>query len=83
MDISASVSDGTNPINGVSITLTDTTDSTKTFTGTTGSAGGCTLSKVTLGTYTVSATKEGYKEYSGSLTVTEETSTLTIEMETE
>lgn len=83
MDISVSVSDGTDPIQGVAVVLTDTEDETKTFTGTSGSAGGCTLSEVALGTYTVSATKEGYLDYTGSLTVTEETDSLEIEMTVE
>ena len=81
MDISVSVSDGTDPIQGVAVTLTDVTDETKTYTGTSGSAGGCTLNDVALGEYTVSATKEGYSEYTDSLTVTEETDSLEIEME--
>lgn len=85
MNISASVTDktSTEAIQGVSITLTDTTDSTKTFTGTTGSAGGCTISEVPLGTYTVEATKEGYTDYEDEITVTAETTTLAIEMEEE
>ena len=81
VNISTSVSDGTDAIDSVTVTLTDTEDDTKTFTGTTGSAGGCTLSNVPIGTYTVTASKEGYVEYTDSLTVTEETTTLTITLE--
>ena len=82
MNISVTVTDGTDPIQGASVVLTDTTDSSITFTGTSGSAGGCTLSNVTLGTYAVTATCTGYTDYEGSedLTVTEETDSLEIEM---
>ncbi len=83
MNIAVSVTDGTDAIGGVSVQIEDTTDSTKKFTGTTGNAGGCTLSNVPLGSYTVSATKEGYNNYSDSLTVTDETTSLSIEMTAE
>lgn len=86
VNISATVtSDGTTPIQGATVTLTDTTDSSKTFTGTSGSAGGCTLSNVPLGTYTVTAECEGYENYTASedLTVTEETDSLAIQMTAE
>lgn len=73
--------DGTDtPIQDVDVTLTDTTDSDVTFTGKTGSAGGCTLSNVTVGSYTVTAEAEGYTDYEDTLTVTAETDTLEIEM---
>ena len=48
------------------------------FTGKTGSAGGCTLSNVPEGTYSVVATASGYNEYTGSITVDENTTTLNI-----
>lgn len=78
-DISVSVKDSEeNPIQGATVTLTDSTDNTKTYTGTSGSAGGCTI-KPTAGTYIVTATCEGYENYTadenlvvsedGSLTV--------------
>ena len=81
MNISASVKDKTTSdgIQGVLITLTGA----ETFTGTTGSAGGCSLNNVPVGSYTVTATKTGYAEYSSTLTVTSETTTLTIELEEE
>ena len=85
MDIAVSVSDKSSEeaIQGVSVTITDTIDDTITFTGTTGPAGGCNLKNVPLGDYEVTATKEGYVDYSGELTVTDETTTLTIELEEE
>jgi len=82
VNISASVKDKTTSvgIQGVNITLTA---GAETFTGTTGSAGGCTLNNVPVGSYTVTATKTGYTEYTGDLTVTSETTSLTIELEEE
>lgn len=62
-DISVSVKDaGETAIQGATVTLTDSTDNTKTFTGTSGSAGGCTI-KPTAGTYVVTAVCEGYEDY--------------------
>lgn len=77
INISATVTDGENPISSATVTLTN---DNKTITGTTGSAGGCTLSNVELGTYTVTASASGYTEYTDSLTVTNETTTLAITM---
>ena len=48
------------------------------ITGTTGSAGGCTLSNVPYGNVTVTAVKEGYESYSQSLTVDDSTTSLQI-----
>ena len=81
-DIAVTVTDGTDPVQGASVTLTDTTDSEITKTGTSGSAGGCTLSNVAFGTYTVTASCEGYENYTGaeSLVVTAETTTLAIQL---
>lgn len=62
-DISVSVKDAEDTaIQGATVTLTDSTDNTKTFTGTSGSAGGCTI-KPTAGTYVVTAVCEGYDDY--------------------
>lgn len=38
-------------------------------TGTTGSAGGCTISGVLDGTYTITVVADGFEDYSGSITV--------------
>lgn len=65
----------------MAVTLTDSTDSTKTYTGSTGGAGGCNITKVPLGNYDVSATKEGYTTYEDTLEVTSETTSLEIELE--
>lgn len=65
----------------MAVTLTDSTDSTKTYTGTTGGAGGCNITSVPVGNYAVSAEKEGYTTYEDTLEVTSDTSSLAIEME--
>ena len=76
-NIRVSVSDGTDPLENVDVTLSDTENN---YTGKTGSAGGCTISNVPEGTYNVTATKTGYNEYTGTITVNEETTSLTISM---
>ena len=68
-NISISVTDGSSPLQGVNVTLVNSTDSSKTFNGSTGSAGGCNIRNVPEGTYNVEATLNGYDTYSGSLTV--------------
>ena len=75
-NISCSVTDGTNPLENVDAVLEDA-DETQ-YTGKTGSAGGCTISNVPEGTYSVAASKTGYKVYTGNITVNEETTTLNI-----
>ena len=52
-----SVTDGTDPIEGATVTLIDSEE--EEYTGTTGSAGGCTIKDVPEGTYTVTATATG------------------------
>jgi len=42
---------------------------TQVKTCTTGSAGGCTMTEVPAGTYTITATAEGYTNYSASCVV--------------
>lgn len=79
-EISVTVTDGTDPISGASVLFTDTTDNTKTYSGTTGGQGGCTVKPV-AGTYAVTATKEGYEDYTHASEVTVNAdSTLSIEM---
>ena len=74
-NISVSVSDGTNPLENVDVVLTDTENE---YSGKTGSAGGCTISNVPLGEYSVVASATNYAEYTGSITVNEETTALNI-----
>ena len=59
-DLSITVDDGENAVSGVSVAIGD-------ITGTTGPAGGCTLKGVADGEHTITATKEGYTEYSGTI----------------
>ena len=73
VDISVSVTDGTDPIQGVTVTVADSEC-------TTGSAGGCTLRNVPVGDITVTATKDGYESYSDSEIITDETESLSIEL---
>ena len=80
VDISVTVTDGKDPIESVSVTLT--ANESTVSTGNTGSAGGCTLSNVPLGSYTITASKTGYTEYTDTLTVTKDTTTLSITMST-
>ena len=76
-NISVSVTDGTDPLENVSVALADA-DSNE-YTGKTGSAGGCTISNVPEGSYNVTASKAGYDEYSGTLHVSKNDN-LTITM---
>ena len=75
-NISVSVTDGTDPVENVDVILEDAEEHQ--YTGKTGSAGGCTISNVPEGTYSVVATATGYNEYTGTITVSEETTTLSI-----
>lgn len=66
-NIKFTVTDGENAISGAVVTL-------GTKTATTGAAGGCTIKKVTDGTYTVGVTADGFEDYSDSITTGETTS---------
>lgn len=65
-NITFSVTDGSDPIEGATVTIGS-------ITGTTGSAGGCTLQNVPAGSQTVTVKKAGYTDYSKSITVSEAT----------
>lgn len=80
-NISVSITDGTNPVDNVEVVLEDADENQ--FTGKTGSAGGCTISNVPEGSYTVMASKTGYTVYTGNITVSEENTTLTITLTAE
>lgn len=72
-DISITVNDGTDPVEGVSVAIGQ-------ITGTTGAAGGCTLKSVEDGEQTITATKEGFEEYSDTITVSEDNTSFTISL---
>lgn len=70
-NISVSVTDGTTGIGSVDVVLEDADENQ--YTGKTGSAGGCTISNVPEGSYTVMASKTGYAVYTGNITVRKKT----------
>ena len=80
INISTTVTDGEGPVESASVTITNTDDDTIIITGTTGTAGGCTLSNVPVGTYNVNATATGYIDYTDTIRFTNETTTLNIIM---
>lgn len=77
-NISVSVSDGTNAVSGASVTLYK--NNTVVASSTTGSAGGCTLSNVEDGSYTVTVIKDGYSDYTDNITTSVDNASLTIEL---
>ena len=70
--VSITVNDGTDPIEGASVVIDETTK-------TTGSAGGCSFS-LTDGTYSASVTKEGYEDKTASITVASGSTSATISL---
>ena len=78
--VAVTVTDGTNGIQNVDVVLTDSEEHE--YTGKTGSAGGCNIQNVPEGTYTVTATKTGYADYTSSedVEISEENKTLSITM---
>lgn len=66
-DISVNVTDGTNAIAGVSLTLTDNADVTET--ATTDESGNATFESISVGTYSLTAEKEGYLDKTVTVTV--------------
>ena len=74
-DIQVSITDtDEQSVKGAVVVLSD--DGTEEYTCTTGDAGGCRLQSVPLGEYAVSITADGYAELSDTLTVDENTETL-------
>lgn len=68
-DVAFNVSDADGGVQGIVITLTNTTDSTKVYTSSSsGSAGGCSISsKVDAGTYVATTSNNtGYEDYTSS-----------------
>ena len=78
VDITVTVLDDSDddPIEGAIVTIGDVTCSNGT-----GSAGGCTLRDVAVGTgVSVSVTAEGYTSYSDTADITSETTSMTIKL---
>ncbi|WP_295588799.1 carboxypeptidase-like regulatory domain-containing protein [uncultured Methanobrevibacter sp.] len=80
-NISVSVTDGTDPVENVDVVLEDAEEHQ--YTGKTGSAGGCTISNVPEGTYSVAASATGYTDYTGTFEVSENNTTLSITLTTQ
>ena len=75
-DISFTINDGTGPVEGATVTIGS-------ITGTTGSAGGCTLHGVEEGDKIVMVTKEGFTDYSDTITIDAEHTSFTISLTAE
>ena len=73
-DLSFTINDGTDPIEGATVTIGEKT-------GTTGSAGGCTVTGVAEGSdITVEVSKEGYTTKTETITVDETHTSFTISL---
>ncbi|MDO5849305.1 MAG: carboxypeptidase-like regulatory domain-containing protein [Methanobrevibacter sp.] len=71
IDVTVTVTDGTDPIEGAIVTLTDSENNDyATSDSGTGAAGGATIKNVPYGSYSVAATKNGYNDYESSSNVT-------------
>ena len=68
-----SVNDGTNAVEGASVSI-------GTITRTTGRAGGCTLKDVPDGEQTIEVIAEGFGDYEGTITVSESNTSFTISL---
>lgn len=72
-DISITVDDGTDPVEGATVSI-------GTITGTTGSAGGCTLRDVPDGEQTIEVVADGFGDYEDTITVSESNESFTISL---
>lgn len=72
-DISVTINDGTDPIEGATVTVGAKT-------GTTGSAGGCTIKDVTEGTVSVEVSATGYVTKTETVTVDSTHTSFTISL---
>lgn len=70
------VDDGSDAIQGAVVTIGE-------ITGTTGSAGGCTLQNVSEGEHSVTVTADGFTSKTETITVSESDTTFTISLEAE
>lgn len=70
-NISFTVNDGTNPIEGASVVIDDVTK-------TTGSAGGCTFNDIADGSVSVEVSKTGYVTKTETITVSADNTAFTI-----
>lgn len=71
VNLSVTVTDGTDPVEGVTVSIGN-------ISSTTGSAGGCTLQNVPEGSRTITATATGYENYSDTIEVSSQNNEITI-----
>ncbi|MBE6508253.1 MAG: carboxypeptidase regulatory-like domain-containing protein [Methanobrevibacter sp.] len=72
-NLTFTVNDGTNAVEGATVAIGN-------ITGTTGSAGGCSLNGVAEGEKTVTVTAEGFENYSDTITVASDSTSFTISL---
>lgn len=70
-NINISVNDGTDDVEGATVSIGN-------ISGTTGSAGGCTLKNVPDGENTIEVIADGYGDYEDTITVSEDNTSFTI-----
>lgn len=75
-NISFTINDGTDPIEGASVVIDGTTK-------TTGSAGGCSFNDIADGTVSVEISKEGFVTKTEEITVSEENTSFIISLTSE
>ena len=71
--MSFTVDDGTDPVQGAVVTIEGKT-------GTTGSAGGCTIESILEGSHTVAVAADGFEDYSDTISVTSDDTSFTISL---
>ena len=72
-NISFTINDGTNPIEGASVVIDETTK-------TTGSAGGCSFNGIAEGSVSVTVSAVGYTSKTETITVSSENTSFTISL---
>lgn len=72
-NISFKIDDGTDPVENATVTIGAKS-------GTTGSAGGCTLTDIPDGDNTVTVTAEGFVDYTDTITVSADDTEFTISL---
>ena len=72
-DLRIVVNDGSDAVEGATVSI-------GTITGTTGSAGGCTLSQVTEGSQNINVVADGYEAYQETITVDSSHTEFTISL---
>jgi hypothetical protein len=75
-NISFSINDGNNSISGANVVIGEVS-------GTTGSAGGCTLQNISDGEHSVTITAEGYVTKTETIVVSESDTIFTISLDAE